>query len=215
MKRLFTIAVLILMMCFPFKINAKTQALNLEDSLKGENIEILFENYEETDDQVTVYLFRGEGCTHCRDFLMFLNEFAKDNGQLFKLRSFEVYNNADNATLKKKVADYFGDKAGGVPYIVIGNKTIYGFAKSDGSEIESIIKAEYEKKDRFDIFDNMEDPTSEVITTGETNERKGNSMRVVLAIVILVVIILLSLLLMFSNFIFKSKSNDKKDEESK
>ena len=29
--------------------------------------------YTENDKQVTIYLFRGLGCTHCKDFLEFLN----------------------------------------------------------------------------------------------------------------------------------------------
>ena len=47
--------------------------MNLIETLQSEEIEVKLKDYKETDDQVTVYLFRGTGCAYCRAFLTFLN----------------------------------------------------------------------------------------------------------------------------------------------
>lgn len=151
-------------------VEAQTQVLNLDDTLEIEEIEKQYSNYKETDEQVSIYLFRGEGCSHCRDFLEYLNSIAEENGYLFKLRSFEVYNNEDNLKTKNKIAQFFGDSASGVPYIVIGKDTFYGFGKKDGDKILSSIKKEYASKTKYDVFDKMEykndKKTSPYLTVG-------------------------------------------------
>ena len=40
----------------------------------------LHNQYAENDNQVTLYLFRGSGCSHCHDFLEFLNNNLAENG---------------------------------------------------------------------------------------------------------------------------------------
>ena len=72
---------LILLMCFvmlPFVVKAQTtekinlsnySTLNLKEALAEEEIEEEFKNYSESDDQITIYLFRGKGCGYCRAFL--------------------------------------------------------------------------------------------------------------------------------------------------
>ena len=189
----------------PINIFAKTQALNLENTLKDEKIEVQFSDYKETDDQVIIYLFRGAGCSHCHDFLEFLNDYANLHRELFKLRSFEVYNNPDNATLKKKIAEYFGDRIGGVPYIIIGDKTFYGFAKDGGSEIEEAIKEEYNKSERFDIFKVLEQNENNITTTVLTTKKNTASKTPITEIIVLVVVIVFVVLMSCSNLLFKQK----------
>lgn len=65
--------------------------LNLEEALKQEGIESKLENYKETDKQITIYLFRGNGCTYCRNFLSFLNDIAEEYGSYFKVVSYETW----------------------------------------------------------------------------------------------------------------------------
>ena len=38
--------------------------------LKAKEIELAYPDYKETDDQITIYMFRGTGCTYCRSFLI-------------------------------------------------------------------------------------------------------------------------------------------------
>ena len=198
---------LVLMCIIPVSVFASTRALDLKDTLKEEQIEVLFDNYSETNEQVTVYLFRGSGCTHCHDFLDYLNEFAIENGKLFKLRSFEVYDNPDNSNLKKKVANYFGDKSNGVPYIIIGKETFYGFAKSDADEISAAIRKEYEASERFDIFDELyKEKTTSTTTKKVSKEKNENSF---LAIIIMIVAIVVGIIIIASSFILKNKGDNK------
>lgn len=204
------IVMLMFLLLFPVCIYAKPQALGLEDTLKDEGISIAFDGYSETEEQVIVYLFRGAGCIHCHDFLEFLNEFAKENGALFKLRSYEVYNNTDNNDLKKKIAEYFGDRAGGVPYIIIGDKTFYGYAKDDASTIEEAIKEAYQNSERYDVFEKMDNNVEPVIAIGSDNQdRQPKKSNKTFAIIILILMIIFCIPILFSNLIFRSKKKDK------
>ena len=76
---------------FPICLNAastsdeidlsKYTTLNLKDALAQEEIDMKYTDYKETNDQAVIYLFRGKGCTYCRAFLNFLNNY---NDKKFK-----------------------------------------------------------------------------------------------------------------------------------
>lgn len=130
--------------------------MNLEETLKAEGITADISNYSENDNQIPIYMFRGQGCTHCQDFLEYVaNSLVPNYGAYFKLVSFETWNNANNATLLKTVSSFLGDAASGVPYIVIGDKTFLGYGEDFNSEIESAISSLYNSKDRYDVFEEM------------------------------------------------------------
>ena len=122
MKKVF-LAILISVLCFiPFSVNAEEKeykTLNLDEALKEEAIDHDFSNYKETDDQAIIYLFRGKGCAYCKKFLTYLNSIVDDYGKYFKVVSYEVWYDNDNAELMEKVGNLLGQKAEGVPYIVI------------------------------------------------------------------------------------------------
>jgi len=101
-------------------------------------------NYKETDDQAIVYMFRGQGCSFCRAFLTYMNSISKEYGKYFKMVSFEVWNDSKNAELFEKVAKVTGEEAGGVPYIIIGEKVFGGYAESYNEDIKKAIMAQYE-----------------------------------------------------------------------
>lgn len=101
---------------------------------------------------VTVYMFRGETCPHCEEALEWFNseEVQKEYGSHFKLETYEVWNDANNADLMEKVARFMGDDPDdenkfGVPYILIGKHTVNGFASSDADQLISWIEEEYAK----------------------------------------------------------------------
>ena len=91
----------------PVKAFAKEQykTLNLEETLAEEGIEKKFSNYKETDDQITIYMFRGKGCAYCKKFLEFLNGITEEYGKYFKLVSFESWYNDEY--LKKSICVAF------------------------------------------------------------------------------------------------------------
>ena len=143
----------------------KYKTLNLKEALKEEEIDEAFKSYKETDKQATIYLFRGKGCGYCRAFLTFLNSIVDDYGKYFKVVSFEVWNDADNSALLNSVATFMNEPAGGVPYIIIGDKVFGGYAESYDEDIKKAIKDLYDSKDRYDVFAKMTDKDLEASTT--------------------------------------------------
>lgn len=162
-KYLLMLFVLTSLLALPFSVNAKTKKVlgkeyetkNLVETLAEEELEKEFSNYSENDDQITIYLFRGKGCGYCRAFLSFLNSITSEYGKYYKLESFEVWYDEDNYNLMNQIS-YYLDKelAGGVPYIVIGDKVFPGYADTYDEDIKTAIKTLYNtsKKDRYDVF---------------------------------------------------------------
>lgn len=123
----------------------------------GEKIESKLGNYKEADNKVNVYLFRGLGCGYCRGFITFLNDNIDELGKYFNLVSYEVWNDKDNSTLLRKVGNFTEVPAQGVPYIIVGDRVFDGFTEAAyGEDFKEALKAEYEKKDRYDVFKEME-----------------------------------------------------------
>ena len=108
----------------------------------------------EENKEVTLYFFRGEGCSHCAEFEAWLQEIEPEYGSLFEVKDYETWQNAENAELMAKVAETRGEEANGVPYIIIGNKSWNGFADEYKPEILAEIQELYEKdpEERYDIM---------------------------------------------------------------
>lgn len=138
-----------------YSVNAKVQALDLKETLSMEEIDLKYKDYTETSDQIIVYLFWGLGCNHCYNFVNYLNDIAEENGYMFKLRSYEVSQNIDNQTLKENAIKLFNIEAPGVPLIIIGESTFYGFSESTESKILKAIKNEYNSDKKYDMVEEM------------------------------------------------------------
>ena len=74
-------------------------SMNFEETLKAEDIELKNKDYKEKDDQITIYMFRGSGCSYCKAFLEYLNEISKEYGKYFQLKSYDVWTDKNNAEL--------------------------------------------------------------------------------------------------------------------
>ena len=98
-------------------------------------------------EKINVYIFKGEGCGYCEKALTFFNGLDEEYKSYFNLIEKEVWNNQDNATQMQKVADHFNEDVGGVPYIIIGDKTFQGFAETYEEDIKAAIKKGYENTD--------------------------------------------------------------------
>lgn len=162
MKKGIVTILLAIAIILPVSVFAKEyKSQNLEEILTTKGIEHDLKNYKETDDQVPIYLFYGSTCGYCNSFINFLNSIVDDYGKYFKLVAYEVWNNSDNATLMKDVANFLGEKASGVPYIVIGDKTFVGYDTPYDEDIKSAITSLYNSKDRYDVFKKMEENEKE------------------------------------------------------
>ncbi len=164
MKKVFGLLLAMMMLVSPFTVRAVTaddeeinikqyKTLNFKEILAQESIKEEFKKYSETDNQITIYMFRGNGCGFCQRFLNFLNSITDEYGKYFKVVSFEVWNDAKNSELLGQVADFLGEAAGGVPYIIIGDQVFPGYADSYNDGIKSAIKTLYESEDRYDVFE--------------------------------------------------------------
>ncbi|MCM1371031.1 MAG: thioredoxin family protein [Clostridium sp.] len=196
---------LFLIVCFlllPFNANAmegEYKTLNLDQALTQEKIDHDFSNYKETSDQITIYLFRGNGCGFCRSFLTFLNSIVPEYGKYFKVVSFEVWYDEKNSALMEEVADYLGEEAGGVPYIIIGDKVFPGYVSTWDQEIKTAIVDLYNNKDRYDVFYEMEHnpkvSTEEKVATMEkavTMTESRTNVVFVISVITLIVSIFIS-----------------------
>jgi len=158
MKKLITVLFLSLML-IPFGVKAASQkydTLNLKEALTEEKIEFNLKDYKETDDQITIYLFRGNGCSYCRSFLEFLNSIVPEYGKYFKVVSYETWYNEANYKFMLEVSSFLGQPASGVPYIIIGDQVFPGYASSFDEKIKKAIVDLYNSKDRYDVMEEME-----------------------------------------------------------
>lgn len=126
------------------------------------NAEVKPDKAIEDSNEVKIFLFRGEGCPHCEEAIEWFNSIENDYGSKFQLISYEVWNNTDNSDFMQKVAKVRGENPSGVPYILIGDKTWYGFDESYKTEILEKIDTEIKQdvKDRYDILKYVESGTS-------------------------------------------------------
>lgn len=132
--------------------------LNLDEALTAEEIEHDFSNYKESEDQITIYMFRGQGCGYCKKFLTFMNSIVDEYGKYFKVETYEVWNDSKNSELMQNIASFMGKDANGVPFIIIGDKTFAGYSEEYDDEIKDAIVKLYKtkKSDRYDVMKEYE-----------------------------------------------------------
>ena len=150
MKKLSVFIILLLaIIVMPFVVNADDEVTANEENNK-----------------VNVYLFSGEGCPHCQEAEEW---FATLDNSKFTIVDYEVWYNEDNSKLMDKVANARGEEVGGVPYIIIGNKSWNGFASSYESEMLAEIESEYAKEvsARYDIMKLIDTKIKKEDTTGQ------------------------------------------------
>ena len=188
------ILLLLVVALLPLRVFAKSfiddyKTLNFVDTLKAEEIELENKDYKETDDQAIIYMFRGQGCGYCRAFLNFLNSISKEYGKYFKLVSFEVWNDSTNSALLNKVPLVTNEAAGGVPYIVIGEKVFGGYASAYDEDIKAAIMAQY-KDPSYDLMEKLDERLNGNTSSGTTSFAVvfWNAAFVVLAAVAIIVV---------------------------
>lgn len=77
---------------------------------------------------VNAYLFTGIGCPHCAKEVEFFDS-IKNKYPNLNLITYEVYYNNSNLLLLQEVATYLGEKGGGIPFLIIGDKSFAGFGE--------------------------------------------------------------------------------------
>ena len=82
--------------------------------------------------EVNVYMFYGKTCPHCKEALKYLDS-IKEKYDL-KIYKYEVYENEENKNLMNDVANYMDINIRGVPFTIIDNTAIFGYASGTTDE---------------------------------------------------------------------------------
>lgn len=207
MKKILLLVMISLLCFIPVSVNAQEKgysSLNLDEALTEEGIDHDFSNYEENNDQAIIYLFRGKGCGYCKKFLTFLNSIVDDYGKYFKVVSYEVWYDQENASLLTKVSNYLGTSAEGVPYIVIGDKVFPGYASSYDEDIKDAIKKQYDSKNEYDVMKKISVDSNSNSKT-EVKNTKNNSILSVILISIFASIFVIGAIVIIVIFNLKDK----------
>ncbi len=135
-----------------------------------------FSNYQESDDKVNVYIFRGSTCGYCLKALVYFTSIIPEYGNYFNLKSYEVWSSEDNSKLLETVGAVLKSEVKGVPYIIIGDTVFPGYTDSYNSEIEAKIKSEYESKDRYDVMQHLDEANNTADTSNVKNTNTNNTL---------------------------------------
>lgn len=104
-------------------------------------------------EKVKVYLFRGEGCSHCYDFLTYFIDTYKDYEDYFEIVVYESWKNSANQELMLAVKEKVGEDVDtAVPFIVVGsNYEVTGFNDEIGEKIIATALKEYQSDKYSDL----------------------------------------------------------------
>ncbi len=91
------------------------------------------------DDKPNIYLFWGDGCSHCESLKTFINDLPLEYKELFILNVFEVWYNDDNEEFMLELSNHFDEEIDSVPYLVIGDETFSGYAPIFDEDIKEAI----------------------------------------------------------------------------
>lgn len=98
---------------------------------------VLFPTYVDAK-EITLYLFHGDGCPHCKEEIEYLSSIEEKYPNVtFTL--YEVWLDEANEALKTDVQKTLGSTSKGVPFTVIGERYFTGFGESTPTEIDQAI----------------------------------------------------------------------------
>lgn len=124
--------------------------INEVEIVKNVEADITFD-----EEKINVYLFFGEGCSHCKALKYYLNNLDSKYKKMFKLYTFEVWGNMNNQVLMNKFGDELEVEIDGVPFLVIGDVSFSGYSTSLNEDILDEIINNYESEEKVDIYKNI------------------------------------------------------------
>ena len=97
------------------------------------------------DDVVDIYLFRGDGCSHCAELEPYLKSLKDDvYKDKINIHEYEIWYDEDNAALAEQFCEAYGVPCNGVPMTFIGGHSISGYSQDSQQEFRDAIDAELE-----------------------------------------------------------------------
>ena len=124
---------LLLLLCIiPIQVNAikadyEDKLYDVVDVVKEEN-------------KINLYLFRGEGCPHCKNEEKWLKQIKEKYGDYLNIYDFEVWYNEENQGKYIKATERMEINTNSIPFTIIGKKTFVGFSDTIQDNIEKTIK---------------------------------------------------------------------------
>ena len=132
MKKKLIIFITILALFFPLNIFALSKSYqDVVSEITGTEVE---------EGKVNFYLFRGEGCPHCRDEEAWLRNIKEDYKDYVNFYDFEVWYDENNAKMMDQVKEKLGVTQKGVPFTVIGDDYFVGYSDSYSELMEKTLK---------------------------------------------------------------------------
>ena len=105
--------------------------------------------FAKEDNNVRLYLFHSNSCTHCQEEIEFLDE-IKDDYPTLEIIKYEISENEMNYNLYNKVIQKTELNVTGVPFTIIGTDYYVGYTKTIGESIKDSIER-YLVQDQRDV----------------------------------------------------------------
>ena len=102
--------------------------------------------------KITLYMFKGNTCSHCEQALDYISEHLDEIPANLEIVTYEISEDNDNAELMSATADYLGvDKENnfGTPFFVIGDKYEKGYTPGTWEELFAYAN-EYAENDKYE-----------------------------------------------------------------
>ena len=117
---------------------------NFKDFLKLYNISHSITDYEENNNQVTLYVVFNSTCGVCKAFIQYLSELDSEVYNKFKIVGFEI-NDYYNNDVFLKMSEIYGISVGATPTTIIGDTVYEGYSELKIQEMIEKINIMYEE----------------------------------------------------------------------
>ncbi len=124
--------------------------------------------------ETTAYFFWGEGCPHCAQEENFLKTLKQEHPEL-SIKTFEIYNHQKNAAFLEEIAKKLGTTVSGVPFLIIGDEAIIGYADGfTSNKIENRVKECLESGCSDSVAPLLKEATAAKIDDGNEENSEGD-----------------------------------------
>ncbi|MCM1370576.1 MAG: hypothetical protein NC181_01620 [Clostridium sp.] len=106
----------------------------------------------EAKEQVNIYLFHSNTCSHCKAEIEFLNELSSSNN--IKLHLYEINENKENRNLMIDVKEKLKIDSSLVPFTVIGDYYYIGYSDGVKESIEKLVN-KYSLEESYDVINDI------------------------------------------------------------
>lgn len=107
---------------------------------------------KDTEEKVTLYLFRQTGCPHCADEMSYLDANYKDIKGKFNIVVYDVFE-GNNKALVVDVTKALGIEYEGAPFNVIGKQHFTGYAESISTMFDDFMNDAYDAQEKDIVAD--------------------------------------------------------------